>query len=121
MVDSDLPIMEKAMAVLNELGADLLRLLVRNSRKACGLRYFSCRKRLSVIVAMFTVLPILIMVASVHYQWWEFVHSSNSIDGWILCHILQMPAYVPVATVALDGGRNAGILAAQIIGASTSC
>jgi len=45
------------------------------------------------------------------------VKSSNSIDGWdSILSILQMPAGVPVATVALDGARNAGILAAQIIG-----
>jgi 5-(carboxyamino)imidazole ribonucleotide mutase len=47
------------------------------------------------------------------------VKSSNSIDGWdSVLSILQMPAGVPVATVALDGGKNAGILAAQIIGSS---
>jgi 5-(carboxyamino)imidazole ribonucleotide mutase len=46
------------------------------------------------------------------------VKSSNSIDGWdSVLSILQMPAGVPVATVALDGARNAGILAAQILGA----
>ena len=45
------------------------------------------------------------------------IHSSNSIDGWdSVLSILQMPSGVPVATVALDGGKNAGILAAQIIG-----
>jgi 5-(carboxyamino)imidazole ribonucleotide mutase len=45
------------------------------------------------------------------------IKSSNSIDGWdSTLSILQMPAGVPVATVALDGARNAGILAAQIIG-----
>lgn len=44
------------------------------------------------------------------------VKSSNSIDGWdSVLSILQMPGGVPVATVALDGARNAGILAAQII------
>jgi len=49
------------------------------------------------------------------------IKSSNSIDGWdSVLSILQMPAGVPVATVALDGARNAGILAAQIIGASDS-
>ncbi|MCU0449551.1 MAG: 5-(carboxyamino)imidazole ribonucleotide mutase [Bernardetiaceae bacterium] len=43
------------------------------------------------------------------------IKSSNSIDGWdSVLSILQMPAGVPVATVALNGGRNAGILAAQI-------
>lgn len=46
------------------------------------------------------------------------IKSSNSIDGWdSVLSILQMPAGVPVATVALNGSRNAGILAAQIIGA----
>ena len=46
------------------------------------------------------------------------IKSSNSIDGWdSVLSILQMPAGVPVATVALDGARNAGILAAQILGA----
>ncbi len=46
------------------------------------------------------------------------VKSSNSIDGWdSVLSILQMPAGVPVATMALNGARNAGILAAQIIGA----
>lgn len=45
------------------------------------------------------------------------VKSGNSIDGWdSVLSILQMPAGVPVATVALDGARNAGILAAQIVG-----
>ena len=50
------------------------------------------------------------------------VKSRNSIDGWdSVLSILQMPGGVPVATVALDGAKNAGILAAQIIGASDSC
>jgi 5-(carboxyamino)imidazole ribonucleotide mutase len=45
------------------------------------------------------------------------VKSSNSIDGWdSVLSILQMPAGVPVATVALNGAKNAGILAAQIVG-----
>ncbi len=47
------------------------------------------------------------------------VKSRNSIDGWdSVLSILQMPAGVPVATVALDGAKNAGILAAQILGSS---
>lgn len=47
------------------------------------------------------------------------IKSSNSIDGWdSVLSILQMPAGVPVATVALNGAKNAGILAAQIIGTS---
>lgn len=49
------------------------------------------------------------------------VKSSNSIDGWdSVLSILQMPGGVPVATVALDGAKNAGILAAQILGSSDS-
>ncbi|MDA9630941.1 5-(carboxyamino)imidazole ribonucleotide mutase [Flavobacteriaceae bacterium] len=47
------------------------------------------------------------------------IKSSNSIDGWdSIFSILQMPGGVPVATVALNGAKNAGILAAQIIGSS---
>ncbi|MCX8083779.1 MAG: 5-(carboxyamino)imidazole ribonucleotide mutase [Calditerrivibrio sp.] len=47
------------------------------------------------------------------------IKSSNSIDGWdSVLSILQMPAGVPVATVALNGAKNAGILAAQIIATS---
>jgi 5-(carboxyamino)imidazole ribonucleotide mutase len=50
------------------------------------------------------------------------VKSSNSIDGWdSVLSILQMPGGVPVATVALNGAQNAGILAAQIIGVSDTC
>lgn len=49
------------------------------------------------------------------------VKSSNSIDGWdSILSILQMPGGVPVATVALNGAKNAGILAAQILGSSNS-
>ena len=49
------------------------------------------------------------------------VKSRNSIDGWdSVLSILQMPGGVPVATVALDGAKNAGILAAQIISASNA-
>lgn len=50
------------------------------------------------------------------------VKSSNSIDGWdSILSILQMPGGVPVATVALNGAKNAGILAAQIIGSADTC
>jgi len=50
------------------------------------------------------------------------VKSRNSIDGWdSVLSILQMPGGVPVATVALDGAKNAGILAAQIIGTADTC
>lgn len=47
------------------------------------------------------------------------IKSSNSIDGWdSVLSILQMPGGVPVATVALDGAKNAGLLAVQILGSS---
>ncbi|MEQ9007061.1 MAG: AIR carboxylase family protein, partial [Ekhidna sp.] len=47
------------------------------------------------------------------------VKSSNSIDGWdSILSILQMPGGIPVATVALDGAKNAGILAAEIVGST---
>ena len=50
------------------------------------------------------------------------IKSSNSIDGWdSVLSILQMPGGVPVATVALNGAKNAGILAAQIIGSQDNC
>lgn len=50
------------------------------------------------------------------------VKSSNSIDGWdSVLSILQMPGGVPVATVALNGAKNAGILAAQIVGTADKC
>jgi 5-(carboxyamino)imidazole ribonucleotide mutase len=59
------------------------------------------------MVAAYTSLPVIGVP----------VKSSNSIDGWdSILSILQMPAGVPVATVALNGAKNAGILAAQIIG-----
>lgn len=59
------------------------------------------------MVASLTILPVIGVP----------VKSSNSIDGWdSVLSILQMPGGVPVATMALDGARNAGILAAQIIG-----
>lgn len=50
------------------------------------------------------------------------IKSSNSIDGWdSILSILQMPGGVPVATVALNGAKNAGILAAQIVGTQDKC
>ncbi|MEE8583288.1 MAG: 5-(carboxyamino)imidazole ribonucleotide mutase [Acidobacteriota bacterium] len=61
------------------------------------------------IIAALTTLPVIGVP----------VRSSNSIDGWdSILSILQMPSGVPVATVSLNGARNAGILAAQIIGSS---
>lgn len=59
------------------------------------------------VIAAFTPLPVIGVP----------VKSSNSVDGWdSILSILQMPSGIPVATVALDGARNAAILAAQIMG-----
>ncbi len=59
------------------------------------------------MVAAYTILPVIGVP----------VKSSNSMDGWdSVFSILQMPTGVPVATIALNGAKNAGILAAQIIG-----
>jgi 5-(carboxyamino)imidazole ribonucleotide mutase len=58
------------------------------------------------MVASITVLPVIGVP----------IHSSNSMDGWdSVLSILQMPGGIPVATVALNGAKNAGILAAKII------
>lgn len=63
------------------------------------------------MVASYTTLPVIGVP----------IKSSNSIDGWdSVLSILQMPKGVPVATVALNGAKNAGILAAQIIGCSNT-
>ena len=60
------------------------------------------------VVAAWTPLPVIGVP----------IKSSNSIDGWdSLLSILQMPSGIPVATVAVDGAKNAGILAAQILAA----
>jgi 5-(carboxyamino)imidazole ribonucleotide mutase len=61
------------------------------------------------VVASYTILPVIGVP----------IKSSNSIDGWdSVLSILQMPSGVPVATVALNGAKNAGILAAQILATS---
>lgn len=63
------------------------------------------------MVASYTPLPVIGVP----------VKSSNSIDGWdSVLSILQMPGGVPVATVALNGAKNAGLLAAQILGSSNA-
>ena len=120
---SDLKIMKDAAEVLEELGVAYELTIVSAHRtplrmydyattaKARGLKVIIAgaggAAHLPGMVASLTSLPIIGVP----------VKSSNSIDGWdSLLSILQMPAGVPVATVALDGARNAGILAAQIIG-----
>ena len=122
---SDRKVMQEAAEALKELGITFEMEIVSAHRTPERMLDYaaSARKRgLKVIiagaggaahlpgmVASLTSLPVIGVP----------VLSSNSIDGWdSVLSILQMPSGVPVATVALNGARNAGILAAQIIGAS---
>lgn len=122
---SDLPVMNKAAEVLNELDLPFEMSIVSAHRTPERMMEYakSARSRgLKVIiagaggaahlpgmVASMTSLPVIGVP----------VKSSNSIDGWdSVLSILQMPSGVPVATVALNGAKNAGILAAQILGSS---
>ena len=120
---SDLRIMKEAAEVLDELGIEYELTIVSAHRtpvrmvdyastaRARGLKVIIAgaggAAHLPGMVASMTSLPVIGVP----------VKSSNSIDGWdSVLSILQMPAGVPVATVALDGARNGGILAAQILG-----
>lgn len=121
---SDLPVMAEAAEILEELGVSYELTIVSAHRTPIRMIEYaeSARERgLKVIiagaggaahlpgmVASLTTLPVVGVP----------VKSSNSIDGWdSVLSILQMPAGIPVATVALNGARNAGILAASIVGA----
>ncbi len=123
--DSDLPIMRQAAEVLEELQLEYELTIVSAHRTPE--RMFSFAKaahdrgiqvviagaggaaHLPGMVASLSPLPVIGVP----------IKSSNSIDGWdSMLSILQMPNGVPVATVAVNAAKNAGILAAQIIGAS---
>ncbi len=121
---SDLKVMQEALEVLKELSVDFDVDIVsahRTPGKMFDFAKHAHEKGVQVIIAgaggaahlpgmiaSLTPLPVIGVP----------VKSSNSIDGWdSVLSILQMPAGVPVATVALNGARNAGILAAQILGA----
>ncbi len=121
--DSDLPVMQPAADILKEFGIDYELTVVSAHRTPLRMVEYAqtARERgLKVIiagaggaahlpgmVASVTTLPVIGVP----------VKSSNSIDGWdSVLSILQMPNGVPVATVALNAGKNAGILAAEIIG-----
>jgi 5-(carboxyamino)imidazole ribonucleotide mutase len=122
---SDLVIMNEAVAVLEKLGVETEVDIVSAHRTPEKLFEFSKNAHLRGIkviiagaggaahlpgmVASLSPLPVIGVP----------VKSRNSIDGWdSVLSILQMPGGVPVATVALDGAQNAGILAAQIIASS---
>ncbi|MEI6866557.1 5-(carboxyamino)imidazole ribonucleotide mutase [Flavicella sp.] len=124
--DSDLPIMQEAIDVLNEFGIENEVDIVSAHRTPEKLVEFSKNAHLrgvSVIIAGAggaAHLPGMVASMSPLPVIGVPVKSRNSIDGWdSILSILQMPGGVPVATVALDGAKNAGILAAQIIGATT--
>ena len=123
--DSDLRIMKDAAEILENLGVPFELTIVSAHRTPKRLVKFAEQAEgrgikviiagaggaahLPGMVASITPLPVIGVP----------IKSSNSIDGWdSVLSILQMPGGVPVATVALDGARNAGILAAQVIGAT---
>jgi len=122
---SDLPVMQDAIDILNEFGIESEVNIVsahRTPEKMFKYASDASDNGIKVIiagaggaahlpgmVASITTLPVIGVP----------VKSRNSIDGWdSVLSILQMPNGVPVATVALNGAKNAGILAAQIIGIS---
>jgi 5-(carboxyamino)imidazole ribonucleotide mutase len=123
--DSDLPIMQEAIDILKEFKIEMEVDIVSAHRTPEKLVDFSTsahKKGFSVIIAGAggaAHLPGMVASMSPLPVIGVPVKSRNSIDGWdSVLSILQMPGGVPVATVALDGAKNAGILAAQIIGAS---
>jgi 5-(carboxyamino)imidazole ribonucleotide mutase len=122
--DSDLPVMQAAADILKEMGISFELTVVSAHRTPMRMVQYATKARergLKVIiagaggaahlpgmVASLTPLPVIGVP----------IKSSNSIDGWdSVLSILQMPNGIPVATVALNGAKNAGILAASIIGA----
>ncbi len=122
---SDLKIMKEAAEVLEELNVFFDITVVSAHRTPLRMVEYATEARakgikvivagaggaahLPGMVASITSLPVIGVP----------IKSSNSIDGWdSVLSILQMPSGVPVATVALNGARNAGILAAQIIGST---
>jgi len=123
--DSDLPIMKPAADFLESLNIPFELTIISAHRTPDRMIDFarSAHKRgiqvivagaggaahLPGMVASLTPLPVIGVP----------VKSSNSIDGWdSILSILQMPSGIPVATVALNGGKNAGILAATILGSA---
>lgn len=119
---SDLSVMDKAAEILNQLGVAFEMTVVSAHRTPERLFDYASnahKRGIKVIIAgaggaahlpgmsaSMSPLPVIGVP----------IKSSNSIDGWdSVLSILQMPSGVPVATVALDGAANAGILAAQIL------
>ncbi|AEK23904.1 5-(carboxyamino)imidazole ribonucleotide mutase [Capnocytophaga canimorsus] len=121
---SDLPVMQEAITILESFNIEVFVDIVSAHRTPEKLMDFSTnahKRGISVIIAGAggaAHLPGMVASMSPLPVIGVPVKSSNSIDGWdSVLSILQMPGGVPVATVALNGGKNAGILAAQIIAA----
>ena len=126
--DSDMPVMKEAIAILEGFDIQIEVDIVsahRTPEKLFDYGSNAHKRGLKVIIAGAggaAHLPGMIASLSPLPVIGVPVKSSNSIDGWdSILSILQMPGGVPVATVALNGAKNAGILAAQIIGASDTC
>ena len=126
--DSDMPVMKEAIAILEGFDIQFEVDIVsahRTPEKLFDYGSKAHQRGLKVIIAGAggaAHLPGMIAALSPLPVIGVPVKSSNSIDGWdSILSILQMPGGVPVATVALNGAKNAGILAAQIIGASDRC
>lgn len=122
---SDLPIMQEAIDILKEFDIETEVDIVSAHRTPEKLFDFSKNahnRGISVIIAGAggaAHLPGMVAAISPLPVIGVPIKSRNSIDGWdSVLSILQMPAGVPVATVALNGAKNAGILGAQIIGTS---
>ena len=121
--DSDLPVMRQAADILTELGIEFDLTIVSAHRTPDRMFNFAKtahEKGTRVIIAGAggaAHLPGMVASLSPLPVIGVPIKSSNSIDGWdSVLSILQMPNGVPVATVALNAAKNAGILAAQIIG-----
>ena len=125
---SDMPVMQEAIDILKDFDIEVEVDIVSAHRTPEKLFDFSQNAHLrgiSVVIAGAggaAHLPGMVASMSPLPVIGVPVKSSNSIDGWdSILSILQMPGGVPVATVALNGAKNAGILAAQIIGTSDKC
>jgi 5-(carboxyamino)imidazole ribonucleotide mutase len=126
--DSDMPVMKEAISILEGFDIQVEVDIVSAHRTPEKLFDYGSKahtRGLKVIIAGAggaAHLPGMVASLSPLPVIGVPVKSSNSIDGWdSVLSILQMPGGVPVATVALNGAKNAGILAAQIIGVSDQC
>ncbi len=125
--DSDLPVMQEAVTMLEQFGVGYELDVVSAHRTPEKLFEYASnahKRGIDVIIAGAggaAHLPGMIAAMSPLPVIGVPVKSSNSIDGWdSILSILQMPGGVPVATVALNGAKNAGILAAQIVGTASA-